>query len=578
MKKIAIYARYSSDLQDESSVEDQFLVCRERANKEGWQVVQTYCDHAVSGASLMRGGIQHLMQDASEGKFDIILSEALDRFSRDQEDIAHLFKRFSFVDAKMFTLSEGEITSMHIGLKGTMNSMFLEELRNKTRRGIRGRVEKGKSGGGKTYGYDIIKEVDEKGEYKTGERAVNPQQAGIVRRIFKEYQSGKSPRSIAKQLNKEGIEGPSGNAWGPSTINGNRRRGTGIVNNQLYIGKLVWNRLRYIKDPETGKRVSRINPESEWIIKDVPELRIVSDDDWNKAKAMQNELDALSNKPGKKLRATHLLSGLVKCGSCGGGCSMLNATHLGCSTARNKGTCDNRKMIKREKLEQAVLGSLSEHLMDEKLCAEFCTEYTRRINELRKQKNASLAAYKAEHTKLSKQMDSCVQAILDGFANEELKQKMNAIEARKKELSQILENQDEEKLLFHPNMSDLYHKEIRNLISSLNESDSKAEASKILRGLIDQVVLTAVAGEDELAVDLIGDLAGILSIATRRDRSVIERDLSEHQPVHDVEKPRDSGKYMALVAGGHNTHDLRDQGKYMALVAGAGFEPATFRL
>ncbi|MGB8901873.1 MAG: recombinase family protein [Methylocella sp.] len=65
--------------------------------------------------------------------------------------------------------------------------------------------------------------------------------------------------------NKEAVPGPSGTAWGPSTIHGNPDRGTGILNNELYIGKLVWNRLRYIKDPETGKRVSRPNPESEWI-------------------------------------------------------------------------------------------------------------------------------------------------------------------------------------------------------------------------------------------------------------------------------------------------------------------------
>lgn len=98
-----------------------------------------------------------------------------------------------------------------------------------------------------------------------GERKINAAEAGIVRRIFNDYAAGKVPQAIAKQLNKEAVPGPSGTAWGPSTIHGNPDRGTGILNNELYIGKLVWNRLRYIKDPETGKRVSRPNPESEWI-------------------------------------------------------------------------------------------------------------------------------------------------------------------------------------------------------------------------------------------------------------------------------------------------------------------------
>src|ERR1700758_1042803 len=92
---------------------------------------------------------------------------------------------------------------------------------------------------------------------------------------------------IAKRLNAEGVLGPSGKAWGPSTIHGNRQRGTGILNNELYIGRLVWNRLRYVKDPETGRRVSRLNPESGWIVQNVNGLRIVDPSLWERVKARQ---------------------------------------------------------------------------------------------------------------------------------------------------------------------------------------------------------------------------------------------------------------------------------------------------
>ncbi len=78
-------------------------------------------------------------------------------------------------------------------------------------------------------------------------------------------------------LNNEGIPGPRG-TWGASTIYGNHQRGTGILNNELYIGRLVWNRQRFIKDPNTGKRQARPNPQEEWVVEDVPDLRIVSDD------------------------------------------------------------------------------------------------------------------------------------------------------------------------------------------------------------------------------------------------------------------------------------------------------------
>ena len=117
MTRIAIYARYSSDMQSDASIEDQIRLCKERAVSTGGTVIQCYTDHATSGASLMRPGIQMLMQDAASGKFDVVYSEALDRISRDQEDIAAVFKRLSFAGISIFTLSEGDISQLHIGLR-----------------------------------------------------------------------------------------------------------------------------------------------------------------------------------------------------------------------------------------------------------------------------------------------------------------------------------------------------------------------------------------------------------------------------------------------------------------------------
>ena len=97
-----------------------------------------------------------------------------------------------------------------------------------------------------------------------------PEEAAIVRRIFNDYMAGASPKQIAKALNREGMRGPRGALWSPSTIHGNPKRGIGILHNELYIGRMVWNRQRFLKDPDTGKRVARPNPQSEWITKDVP--------------------------------------------------------------------------------------------------------------------------------------------------------------------------------------------------------------------------------------------------------------------------------------------------------------------
>ena len=105
----------------------------------------------------------------------------------------------------------------------------------------------------------------------------------------------RSPR----RSTRKGIPGPSGGTWGPSTINGNASRGTGILNNELYVGKLVWNRLKYVKNPNTGKRQSRLNPPEAWIIKDVPELRIVPQELWDAVKARQARWPA---RPGRIAR------------------------------------------------------------------------------------------------------------------------------------------------------------------------------------------------------------------------------------------------------------------------------------
>lgn len=184
MKNAVIYARYSTDMQSDASIEDQIRMCKEKAERDGYTVVNCYSDHAISGASMIRPGIQMMMQDAAAGKFSMVYAEALDRMSRDQEDIAAIFKRMSFSDVAITTLSEGEISQLHIGLKGTMNALFLKDLADKTRRGLRGRVEQGKSGGGKCYGYDIIP-GDEKGG-----RTINKMEAAIIVRICREYAAG----------------------------------------------------------------------------------------------------------------------------------------------------------------------------------------------------------------------------------------------------------------------------------------------------------------------------------------------------------------------------------------------------
>ncbi|MBN9431703.1 MAG: recombinase family protein [Bosea sp.] len=550
--KVALYARYSSDNQRDASIADQLRMCRLHAEKQGWHIVEEYTDHAISGASLLRPGIQALISDAGRGRFDLILAEAMDRLSRDQEDIAGLFKRMSYSDVKIFTLSEGEVSHLHVGLKGTMNALFLKDLADKTRRGQRGRVEAGKSGGGNSYGYDVVKKLDGNGEPVRGDRTINEAQARVVERIFRDYAGGKSAKTIAFALNKEGILAPSGGDWGFSTINGNPKRGNGILNNEMYVGKIVWNRQRFVKDPDTGKRQARPNPESEWVIQDTPELRIIDDDLWQAVKKRQAENKIERDENGHadvgainyRRRPKYLFSGLTKCACCGGGYSAISATLIGCSTARNKGTCANRVNIRRDELESRVLNALRNRMLDPKIFAAFCDAYTQETNRLRMESRANIDAAQSEIDKIGREEKRLMDLYLkEAISIEAVKERGDQLKLRKAELTDFLAGADEPPPLLHPAMAGQYRLRVQQLYETLQDGseERRIEAADVLRTLVEDIILTPADGKIE--IDVRGDLAGILTLSVQ------------------TKNP----------AGGAGQSQAK-------MVAGAGFEPAAFRL
>lgn len=178
--------------------------------------------------------------DAKARRFDVVLCEALDRLGRKLADVAEFHDQMTFLGITVHSVQHGVITPMHIGLLGTMSQMFLGDLKAKTRRGLRAVAEDGRSAGGLCFGYRVDLGGDHAGE--RGHRVVDDAQATVVRRIFRDYANGLSPKRIALALNVEDIPGPRGGAWAPTAINGNRAKGTGILNNEFYIGRQVWGR------------------------------------------------------------------------------------------------------------------------------------------------------------------------------------------------------------------------------------------------------------------------------------------------------------------------------------------------
>ena len=524
--RVAIYARYSSDNQSEASIDDQLRLCKERASKEDWSLIECYSDRAISGASLIRSGVQSLIADALTGRFDIILVEALDRLSRDQEDIAGIYKRMEFAGVKIITLSEGEINQLHVGLKGTMNALFLKDLADKTRRGLRGRVEAGKSGGGNSYGYDVIKSFDDNGKALTGDRRINKAEAQIIRRIFTDFADGKSPRHIAHALNAEGIPGPRARSWTGSTIRGHHKRGTGILNNELYMGKLVWNKLHYRKDPDTGKRISRLNPKSDWIIKDVPELKFIDQELWGRVKARQGEIrvkykdqiDAIhesqrNNRLNNTHRHKHLLSGLLTCGSCGGRYSIICQNRYGCFNHTHRGNCPQSRSIMRTEIEDRVLTGLKDKLLHPDVVHRMIKYMQEEANRLQREKHQSYDLKQNELAKVEKQIDRLVMSIANGTDIPSMHDLLFKLEEQKQALKDFLDKEPPRLPDLHPGLADVYRDKVIHLTEALNSPDTIAEASGAIRALIDKIIIT-VSKQGKTEVALHGELDALLHFMT----------------------------------------------------------------
>ena len=565
MTRVALYARYSSDNQREASIDDQLRICRERVQREGWTIAAAYKDAGISGSSMiLRPGIQALLRDAQRGQFDLVVAEALDRISRDQADVATLYKHLQFAGVPIVTLAEGEISELHVGLKGTMNALFLKDLAAKTHRGMRGRVELGKAGGGLCYGYDVVKRLDGEGEAIRGERRINEPEAEVVRRIFIDFAAGVAPRAIAKALNDIGVPGPSGRLWNDTTIRGHAKRGTGIVNNELYVGRLVWNRQRYLKDPSTGRRVSRLNAESEWIVTEVPELRIVDDALWQAVRARQTEITEThadlieavrEHHAGNRLNRLHrpkaLFSGLIFCGSCGGPYSIRGQDRYACSAHVTNGSCENKASIPRAALEERVLAGLKDRLMAPEVAAEAMRAYAEEMNRLNRERRTNADGWRAELSKVERAIATIIAAIEDGLYQPSMKVRMAELETRKAELIALLTAGPATVPDLLPSVAELYRRKVERLAQTLNQIEDRTEAAAAIRTLVEKITLKPGPKRGVIDATLHGDLATIL-------------EWIERQGIGGSTKT--------------NTPGAERSGVSVSVVAGARFELTTFRL
>jgi hypothetical protein len=315
---------------------------------------------------------------------------------------------------------------------------------------------------------------------------------------------------IAAALNAEAVPPPRGVRWNASTINGNPGRGYGILSNAIYRGEIVWNRVQMIQDPDTGKRVSRPNPESEWQRAPAPHLRIVPQPLWDRVQLRRTDRTTgqASTRRGRGLsRPKRPFSGLLRCGCCGGGIAISKTRGESvwgrCSTRTESGSCDNRLEMRINRIEAAVFDSLGRELKDPVYVRTYLKEY--HAERMRLQSNARRNRARLERAVIKakgafdRAFQLYINGVTDGPAAEAEIHTAEAALAQADETHEVLE--------IHPASVERYVGALADLACRFTAADH--DAVGIIRELVSAVVVTpSDTGLDVVVEGFLGAILG----------------------------------------------------------------------
>jgi hypothetical protein len=315
--------------------------------------------------------------------FEIVLVDDSSRVARDLPDALGVLRALRFAGIRVLYLSQG-IDSDHeqaetlVTVHGLVDSLYLREMAAKIRRGLAGQLGRGFATGGVTYGYRTVPVVDPtRTDECLGYRVeIEPTEAAFVRRVFEAYAEGQPLAAIIAMLRKAGAPPPrGGGSRGDWRIAAVRR----LLVNERYLGKLIWGRTRLERKPSSRTKVQRRLPRGEWRIVERPELRLVSDELWDRVQRRRHHLSthfAAHRQPGRTLlrgrpgvwHGRGLFTGYLRCGECGRSVSVVSQhryrgrlyRYYGCMNSAKNGiaVCRNRVTVRAEEAERALLAGL----------------------------------------------------------------------------------------------------------------------------------------------------------------------------------------------------------------------------
>ena len=508
MKRAVLYARYSSSLQEATSIVDQIAKCQRYCEQQGYEPVEIFSDSEMTGRNMRRPGLIALKEALGQRNIDIIIVEAVDRLGRRVADSLNLFDLANFSGVELYSLDEGPQDFTNMMLRGYAAQQFSEMIGHHTRRGMQGAITRGRL---HTSAYGYAKLETEEGL----NRKIHPEEATVVRRIFHETAEGRSADAIAKGLNKDRIPAPRGGTWDGSTIRGNKARQEGILNNRLYIGEASVCKFGRKYHPDTGKKAV-FSTASDAEVKVFEELRIIEQSLWDKVQeemARRGQQAQTTGNPHRARRQKHLLSGLMKCGCCGQTYVKVGNRRFGCREAR-KGACDNRVTIAQTRIETRVFRGLRELLCSEDLIRAFENAFKAEMRQLEGEDTAGgMKDIQRKIAHVRKAQGAIMNAIEAGadFADystrhKELKEQEEALEAQ----LTALESRQEAKSRPAPDIAAIFAQAIDQLEALLGSPDTVAQAGAYPSTLLGCVTLTPDPGaKDGLAVEVETDLKAL---------------------------------------------------------------------
>lgn len=411
---VVVYARYSSNGQTEQSIEGQLSDCQDYADKNGYTIIGEYIDRALSGKeSEHREQFQQMIKDSEKGRFKYVLVWKLDRFARNRYDSARYKAALKQNEVKVLSVKENISNSPEgIILESVLEGMaeyFLLDLIEKVHRGQVMSAKKCKALSKPPIGYKL----DEDKHY-----IIDEETAPTIREVFRLWIENYPVVEIAELLNSKGIRTNRGNKWSVDAI----RK---IVENEKYHG--VYDSM--------GIRVEGGIP------------AIVSDDVWMEAQARcernkRGEFSRRARNHGGKV--SYLLSGVLKCGCCGGNMSGETVIkHLKDGTTRKYPyyTCISKKLspekrpkirckkksVACHKIDELVKRVLKDFMMSAEVLAEI-----KRLGEIISKeqgidKNA-VAVLKKQHRELDRKRKNILDAIEEGIWTPTTKERLQELE------------------------------------------------------------------------------------------------------------------------------------------------------